>query len=176
MMFAKVLVLCLLPSLAVAQPLAVQSLHRFTPSAAVPNGPLTQGPGGDFHGVTESKAIIRLTPGGQVSIVAQLSGRTPIGPLTLAAVKSRTASTRPVVGWTRKMPSTARLAPYSQPWLVTLLLQSWLGGRAGIYVQSQSPGGDRLRAPPLVVERATYASPAGVRWSRGGNALATPLP
>jgi uncharacterized repeat protein (TIGR03803 family) len=29
---------------------------------------------------------------------------------------------------------------------------------------------------PIVVERATYASPGGVFWGRGGNALASPLP
>ena len=34
---ARALVLCLLPSIAAAQP--VQVLHRFTPSPANPNGP-----------------------------------------------------------------------------------------------------------------------------------------
>ena len=29
---------------------------------------------------------------------------------------------------------------------------------------------------PIVVERATYASPGGVTWASGGNALAAPLP
>jgi hypothetical protein len=29
---------------------------------------------------------------------------------------------------------------------------------------------------PIVVERATYASPGGVLWGSGGNALAAPLP
>jgi hypothetical protein len=29
---------------------------------------------------------------------------------------------------------------------------------------------------PIVVERATYASPGGVTWASGGNALASPLP
>jgi hypothetical protein len=49
------------------------------------------------------------------------------------------------------------------PWLTS--------GRFAVVVESID------RDPlPLVVERATYASPGGVFWGRGGNALATPLP
>ena len=33
-----------------------------------------------------------------------------------------------------------------------------------------------FRPVPIVVERATYASPGGVTWASGGNALASPLP
>jgi hypothetical protein len=44
-------------------------------------------------------------------------------------------------------------------------------GWRGVLVES-----DSLDPVPIVVERATYASPGGVFWGRGGNALATPLP
>jgi hypothetical protein len=45
------------------------------------------------------------------------------------------------------------------------------GGRFSILVES-------LGVPPvpIVVERASYASPAGVAWASGGNAVATPIP
>jgi hypothetical protein len=45
------------------------------------------------------------------------------------------------------------------------------GDRLGVLIES---AGDN--PVPIVVERATYASPGGVFWGRGGNALATPLP
>ncbi|MEO5820805.1 MAG: hypothetical protein ABIT71_09885, partial [Vicinamibacteraceae bacterium] len=55
--------------------------------------------------------------------------------------------------------------------LATLFDTAPLSGRYGVLVESR---GD---APaPIVVERATYASPDGVFWGRGGNALASPLP
>ena len=41
-------------------------------------------------------------------------------------------------------------------------------GRYGVDVYNPSV--------PIVVEAATYASPGGVTWARGGNAVATPLP
>jgi uncharacterized repeat protein (TIGR03803 family) len=50
---------------------------------------------------------------------------------------------------------------------------SFLDGWYGVLVESVSSTGDPV---PIVVERATYASPGGVFWSRGGNALAAPLP
>ena len=82
MPIARVLVLCLLPALAAAQP--VQVLHRFTPSSSNPNGPLTQVPGGDFYGVT-SAGLIRLTTGGQVTEVARFTESMPVGALVLAS-------------------------------------------------------------------------------------------
>jgi hypothetical protein len=45
------------------------------------------------------------------------------------------------------------------------------GDRHGVLIEST--GDDPV---PIVVERATYASPGGVFWGRGGNALAMPLP
>ena len=44
-------------------------------------------------------------------------------------------------------------------------------GRYAVVVETKD-----LDPLPLVVERATYASPGGVFWGRGGNALASPLP
>jgi uncharacterized repeat protein (TIGR03803 family) len=41
----------------------------------------------------------------------------------------------------------------------------------GLLVESEG-----APAAPIVVEMATYASPGGVTWAAGGNALATPLP
>jgi uncharacterized repeat protein (TIGR03803 family) len=46
-----------------------------------------------------------------------------------------------------------------------------IDGRYGVIVESLGPD-----TVPLVVERATYASPGGVTWAAGGNALASPLP
>jgi hypothetical protein len=43
--------------------------------------------------------------------------------------------------------------------------------RYGVLVESIGPN-----PVPIVVERATYASPGGVTWASGGNALAAPLP
>ena len=43
--------------------------------------------------------------------------------------------------------------------------------RFGVVVESVG-----LNPVPIVVERATYASPGGVTWASGSNALATPLP
>ena len=44
-------------------------------------------------------------------------------------------------------------------------------GRFSVLVES-------IGAPPvpIVVEHANYASPGGVFWASGGNALAAPLP
>lgn len=47
----------------------------------------------------------------------------------------------------------------------------WVGQAAGVVVNSL--GADPV---PVVVERATYASPGGVLWTAGANALAAPLP
>ncbi|MEO5821393.1 MAG: choice-of-anchor tandem repeat GloVer-containing protein, partial [Vicinamibacteraceae bacterium] len=85
MRIAKALILCLLPSLATAQPVQpVQVVHQFTPSPGQPNGPLVQVPGGDFYGVTRS-GIIRLTTAGQVTEVARFHEFEPIGSLVLAS-------------------------------------------------------------------------------------------
>jgi hypothetical protein len=46
-------------------------------------------------------------------------------------------------------------------------------GRYGVIVENDSPA---LPQVPFVVERATYASPGGVFWASGANALATPVP
>jgi uncharacterized repeat protein (TIGR03803 family) len=69
------------PSPVSAQP--VQVLHRFTPSPRHPYGPLVRGPAADLYGVTESGAIFRLSPGGQVTAVAHVSDRTVVGGLAL---------------------------------------------------------------------------------------------
>ena len=51
MRIARAFVLCLLPSLAAAQPLQpVQILHEFTQSAFRPSGGLVQVPDGSFYG------------------------------------------------------------------------------------------------------------------------------
>ena len=67
MRIARALVLCLLPSLASAQP--VQVLHAFgvSPSRA-PNGALLEAPDGSFYG-TSGPASIRRAPDGQVTLV-----------------------------------------------------------------------------------------------------------
>jgi uncharacterized repeat protein (TIGR03803 family) len=44
-------------------------------------------------------------------------------------------------------------------------------GRAAVLVESVG-----TNPVPIVVERATYASPGGIVWAAGGNALATPVP
>ena len=62
---AGLLTLCLLPTLAAAQPIHV--LHRFEPSPAFPNGALIQTPDGGFYGVVDG-GIYRLAPGGQVTV------------------------------------------------------------------------------------------------------------
>ncbi len=87
MRIARVLALCLLPSLATAQSTTlqpVQVLHRFTPSPANPNGPLVQVPDGSFYGVTAT-GIIRLTTAGQVTQVATFLDDTPVGALVRAS-------------------------------------------------------------------------------------------
>jgi hypothetical protein len=43
--------------------------------------------------------------------------------------------------------------------------------RVGVLVESLGPA-----SVPIVVERATYASPGGVPWASGGSALAVPVP
>jgi hypothetical protein len=48
---------------------------------------------------------------------------------------------------------------------------TWIGPAAGVVVDSL--GADPV---PVVVERATYASPGGLLWTAGANALAAPLP
>jgi uncharacterized repeat protein (TIGR03803 family) len=57
----------------------------------------------------------------------------------------------------------------------TVNLRTWFGllspGRYAVMVETKD-----LDPLPLVVERATYASPGGVFWGRGGNALASPVP
>ncbi|MEO5821392.1 MAG: DUF5719 family protein [Vicinamibacteraceae bacterium] len=70
MRIARVLALCLLPSLAAAQPVqSVQVVHQFTPSPAGPDGALVQVPDGSFYGVTAA-AIYRLASDGTVSTAA----------------------------------------------------------------------------------------------------------
>jgi uncharacterized repeat protein (TIGR03803 family) len=49
-------------------------------------------------------------------------------------------------------------------------------GRFGVIVETGGMFNLFSPAVPIVVERATYASPGGVLWSRGGNALAAPVP
>jgi uncharacterized repeat protein (TIGR03803 family) len=86
MRIARVLALCLLPSLAAAQTTVnqpVQVLHRFTPSPANPNGPLVQVPDGSFYGVTLT-GIIRLATNGQVTQVATFAHSAPVGALVHA--------------------------------------------------------------------------------------------
>ena len=87
MRIARSLVLCLLPSVAVAQSTTIQPvqvLHRFTPSPANPIGPLVQVPDGSFYGVTAT-GIIQLTTAGQVTQVATFLSDTPVGGLVRAS-------------------------------------------------------------------------------------------
>ena len=73
MRIARALVLCLLPSLAAAQPVQpVQVLHQFTPSPTRPDGALVQVPDGSFYGVT-SDAIYRRATDGTVTTAARLT-------------------------------------------------------------------------------------------------------
>ncbi len=73
MRIVRAVVLCLLPSLAAAQPLQpVQILHRFTPSPSVPEGGLLQVSDGSFYGVT-SDTIYRLATNAQVTIAARFT-------------------------------------------------------------------------------------------------------
>ena len=137
MRIARALVLCLLPSLASAQP--VQILHAFGLSPAAPSGALLEAPDGSFYG-TAATGICRRAPDGQVTLVARVDG---------AVDALRRGSDGALYGVTK----------YGGP------------NAVGIVVES-------LGVPPvpIVVERATYASPGGVTWASGGNALASPLP
>jgi uncharacterized repeat protein (TIGR03803 family) len=78
------LALCLLPSLAAAQPPSAQLLHTFTPSPARPIGGLVQIPDGSFYGVTDD-GIIRVASNGAVTLVARFRDGTPSGPLARAS-------------------------------------------------------------------------------------------
>jgi len=71
MRIARALILCLLPSLAAAQP--VQVLHAFGVSPGAPNGALIEAPDGSFYG-TASTGIYRRAPDGQVTLVARVDG------------------------------------------------------------------------------------------------------
>jgi uncharacterized repeat protein (TIGR03803 family) len=71
MRLAKVLALCLLPSIAAAQTVQpVQILHEFPTPVARPDGPLLQVPDGSFYGVT-SNALYRVATNGDVTIAAR---------------------------------------------------------------------------------------------------------
>jgi uncharacterized repeat protein (TIGR03803 family) len=73
MRIARALVLCLLPSLAAAQPVQpVQVLHQFTPSPMNPSGALVQVADGSFYGVT-SDAVYRRATDGTVTTAARLT-------------------------------------------------------------------------------------------------------
>ena len=73
MRIARALVLCLLPSLAAAQPIQpVQLVHRFTSSPSHPHGAMVQVPDGSFYGLADD-AIYRVAPDATVSIVARTS-------------------------------------------------------------------------------------------------------
>ncbi len=70
--------------------------------------------------------------------------------------------------WTVDVPAKSRVTvPLSSPGFSAPVP----AGRYGVVVESLGP-----TLVPLVVERATYGSPGGVFWGRGGNALASPLP
>ena len=71
MRIARALVLCLLPSLASAQP--VQVLHAFGVSPGAPSGALIEAPDGSFYG-TAATGIYRRAPDGQVTLVARVGG------------------------------------------------------------------------------------------------------
>ena len=77
--------------------------------------------------------------------------------------------------WTTSDGSISVDLPPKSRTTVSLRGAFWIGapsgGWRGVLVES-----DSLDPVPIVVERATYASPGGVFWGRGGNALATPLP
>ena len=73
MRIARALVLCLLPSLAAAQPVQpVQLVHRFASSPSHPHGAMVQVPDGSFYGLADD-AIYRVAPDATVSIVARTS-------------------------------------------------------------------------------------------------------
>jgi hypothetical protein len=55
-------------------------------------------------------------------------------------------------------------------------MPSHAAGVYGVLIESVAPFFVSPVPVPIVVERATYASPGGVFWESGGNALATPLP
>ena len=76
------LVLCLLPSMAAAQP--AQLLHRFTAAPAFPDGGLIQVPDGSFYGMLKH-GIIRRSPAGAVTQVARFPDGTALGPLVRAS-------------------------------------------------------------------------------------------
>jgi len=66
MRMIRVLVLCLLPSIAAAQ--AIQVLDTFTPSPGTPSGALIQVPDGSFYGPLAG-GLYRVAPGGVVTVV-----------------------------------------------------------------------------------------------------------
>jgi len=66
---------------------------------------------------------------------------------------------------------TYALPPKSRTTIALSDVGAFQGSRAGAVVESL--GVDPV---PIVVERASYASPGGVAWSAGGAALAEPLP
>jgi hypothetical protein len=69
--------------------------------------------------------------------------------------------------------TTVDLAPKSRTTVNLRMYQPASTDAAWHGVLIESGGDDPV---PIVVERATYGSPGGVFWGRGGNALATPLP
>ena len=68
---------------------------------------------------------------------------------------------------------TVALAPKSRTTIDLRSLVPPTSAAEWFGVLLESSGDDPV---PIVVERATYGSPGGVFWGRGGNALATPLP
>jgi uncharacterized repeat protein (TIGR03803 family) len=73
MLIRRLLLCCLLPSLADAQPVQpVQLVHAFTASPSRPDGALVPVADGSLYGLTPT-AIYRLAPDGQVTIAARLT-------------------------------------------------------------------------------------------------------